>query len=799
MFKNYLKIALRQLWIHKIHSIINIAGLSIGLSASFIILLYILYQVSYDKHNELLDDISLITAESKTAGWTDPRTPIILSSSMKSEFPEVKEAARWVFGRCSIKYGDKNFDERRCVYSDADIFKILSMPFKYGDLNSIMKERNFVVINESMQEKYFGNRNPIGEILSFQVGKEKYDLKVCAVMKDIPKTSTFYTYFIAPWYIEEKRTVDYWKNYSQDPSTSWDIQSAITYILLSPAANKAEFEKKLTDLSNRHLNQGFKTYYHSFPLKDLYFHSAEMVNNRFPSGSLTNVYIYTSAAFLILFIACVNYLMLSLGRASLRTKEVGIRKVIGAVKFDLFKQIIVEAILISLIALPIAITIVQFFLPDLSQLLGVKITSNYFYNWKYILYFTSITVLIGIIAGSYIAFYLSGLNPIDIIKNKTGKGAKKIIFRRILIATQMVIFVGLIFSSLTIYKQMNYFINKDFGFNKEQLVVLYPKNRRIGEKFEVFKNELKSNTEIINVSASIDLPGTANKGMQIVQRKDDPSQGIAVEWLHVDKDFIETMEMNILMGRGLQNAIPPDPEDPTKGAGDCVINEAAVREFGLKNPIGDNISGTRIIGVVKDFNMHSLHERIAPLVISVSNKYLSEIAVRVKPGNIPNTLKYIQEKSKQFNGGEAMQTSFYDERLNELYENEQKFSIVINYAAGIAIFVACLGLFGISLFVSQQRVKEIGIRKVLGASIRNIYTMMTKEFIILAGCSSLIAFPIAWYFIGKWLQNFEYRVNIDIWIFILSAIIGIVIVVFTVSIRAIQSALANPVKSIKYE
>jgi putative ABC transport system permease protein len=473
--------------------------------------------------------------------------------------------------------------------------------------------------------------------------------------------------------------------------------------------------------------------------------------------------------------------------------------VVGALRSDLFNQNIIEALLVSLISLPLAIILVQFLLPEVSPLLGVKITSAYFHNWVYILMFFIITMVIGLIAGGYISIYLSRLSPVNVFKNKLNIGSNKAFFRKILMISQMVIFVGLIFSSVIIYKQMQYFINKDFGFNKEQLLIFYPDDFRFGDRLPALKSELLNNSDIINISAATMAPGTGNKQVIKLERKDSPDQKITLEEIGVDKDFIETMEMKMLAGESLKNSFSVQNENPEKKITDCIINETGVKELGLKNPIGEIIENRRIIGVVKDFNLHSLHEKIGPLIIRLGSKYLDEIILRLKPGNIPNTVKVIQDKSKEFNSGKPMDFDFFDERLKALYFSEQSFQKVIGYATGIAVFIACLGIFGISFFICQQRVKEIGIRKVLGASVKNIYLILTKEYLMQILVASLLAFPLSYYLISKWLQNFEYRIEIDLWTFVLSDILALLIVYITVSIRVIKAVRANPVESIRYE
>lgn len=671
----------------------------------------------------------------------------------------------------------------------------MTLPIKFGNIESFVRDRNSIVISETAAKKYFGNQNPIDKTITLAYRRENFVLKVVAVIRDVPKSSTFVTDFIAPLNIWEKVWSKKFATLPQGMFTAWDFGSVNTYILLSPSSNPKEFQKKLSlfsDSPERTMGRG-KVLYHLFPVKDIYFHSSFMLNNLFPVGNISNVYIYSTAAFLVLFISIITLLMFSIGRASLRTKEFGVRGVIGARKIDFLKQNVIESVAITFLALPAAIMLVEIFLPNVSQLIGERISSNFYHRWKYLLYFWGVTVLVGIIAGSFISFYISKFKPIDIFKNVINTGSKRASFRKIMIGFQMIIFTVLIFASIIIYGQLNYFLNKNLGFDKEGLVVFYPENREIGGSFEAFKNELKKNPNILNVSGGSEVPCSNSEIKISLPDKEDPTRSVEAEHLFADKDFIETMGMKMKLGKTFRQSHLSDSSKL------CIINETAMRELGIANPIGEKIMDMEVIGVVKDFNIHSLHKKILPVVIERSTNNLVEIAVRIREKNKASTIAYIRNISKEFNKGKPMDYQFMNDRLGELYQGEQRFGSIIEFFTVITTLVACLGLFGMSLFISQQRVKEIGVRKVMGASITNIFFMLTKEFIVQALIAEVIAIPIAIYLINKWLQNFAYKINYDIWIFVISVSSAILISLLAVGYHAIKAATANPVKSLRYE
>ena len=794
MILSYIKLALRQLRLSKTYSVINVVGLSSGLASCFIILVYVRYQTSFDKYNANLDNVYVVTSHKESVDWTDPGTPMILGPTLRDEIPDVREVARWDRIRSSMEYNNSVFEEKACVFADLDIFNILTLPLVQGDLNVTRRERDFLIISETLARKYFGDRNAIGEIITLKCVKSTYELKITGVMKDIPKTSTFVADAVGPLYIAQKFLIDIWGSTEGDPAVSWTVPGVTTYVALAPSAGVSEIEAKLVGLSKQHLDPKRGETFHLFPLKDVYFHSSFMVNNLFPQGDIAKVFVYTAVAFLLLFIACVNYLMLSLGKASLRTREVGVRIVFGAHKSDLFRQTLVEATLMTFISLPIALALVELLLRNVTGLLGTTISAKYFHNWEYLIAFAALTIGVGLIAGSYVTLYLSSINPIDIFKKKQAAGSRKVFLRRTLLTSQMIIFLSLTLASLTIHKQLGYLQNMDMGFDKERLFVFYPESEEFSKVLQVFKSEVEKNPEVINVSGANILPGSGSRGVSKIPRRDNPTQLVVVEGgCTVDQDFIETMGMRIVEGVSFRKHISGDEGRY------CIINETAAKELGLTDPVGEEVAGSTVIGVVGDFNMHSLHERIGPMLFRQGTTRVNEIAVRIAPGDDPGTANWVAGQGARFNDGKPLEFESFEERLGGLYTHEQKFATAIGYATGLAIFVACLGILGMSIFVCQQKVKEIGIRRVLGATFEHLYYKLTREFVELILLSTLIAFPLTAYFVNVWLTQFAYHIDLSVWDLLLTVAIDTVIVLATVSYQTVKAALANPVSSLRYE
>lgn len=794
MMNNYLKAAFRNLWKHKGYSFINVAGLSIGLASSFIIMLYSLNELGYDRYNTNLDRIFLVTTENPNLKWTEPSTPFVLGPALKDQYPEIEQFARWMRSISPIRYKDKSFESVSCVSAEPSIFNILTLPLKWGSLKEVSSERNFAVISSEMAQKVFGDRNPIGEVITVNWRGEPYDLKVSAVMKDIPRNSTFRADVIVPLFIGEKWMSTIWSNLDKKPLESWKWQISPTYVLLTASSVASDLEKQLALFSNSHTDPNVRSRFHLLPLKDIYFCSSSFANNRFPSGDITNVYVYSTIALLILLVACINFVILSTGRASVRTKEIAVRKVIGATRLDLIKQIMIESVTVSLLSLPAALLLVELFLPSLSRLLGKALPVSSFHNLDSLFLFAGVTLIAGILAGSYVSFYLSGFRPMDILRSGLSTGGSKATLRKIMIAIQMVIFVGLITASITIYQQVRYFHSRDMGFDKEDLLVVSTDNRNLGQSLETFKTELKSDPSITDVSGTYLLPGSGGGAFSMVPDKSDPLKMITYQAVSVDRDFVETMKMKMAYGKSFAESTPEESKSAV------ILNETAAKAFGVVDPLQEMIHGSRILGVVKDFNMHSLHEMISPIVISCDTKYVMEIAVRVRhSSDFSKTVSFIESKSRTFNNGKPMECQFFDDRLDDLYGNDYRFAEMIGCFTALAILIACLGLFGVSLFVIQTRVKEIGIRKVMGASVGTIFYLVSKEFIALILISTIISTPITIYWMDGWLQHYAYKVSVDAFVVLFALLTAVCIVLVTIGYQAVKAATANPVEALRYE
>ncbi|HMK38246.1 MAG TPA: FtsX-like permease family protein, partial [Bacteroidota bacterium] len=530
-----------------------------------------------------------------------------------------------------------------------------------------------------------------------------------------------------------------------------------------------------------------------FPLRDVYFHSSSWVNNVFRHGDIGNVYIYSGVAFLLLFIACVNYLMLSLGRASLRTREVGVRKVFGARPTDFLRQTLMEATCVTLLSLPFALILVELLLKELTGLFGTTISEAYFHSWEYPLAFALLTTLVGLTAGTYVSLYLSQFNPVEILKSRRAAGSRKAVQRRLLMVSQMIIFLGLTLGSLAIFKQLRLIQDSDIGFDRNQLVLFYPEDEKFGDTYEIFKNEMLQRPDIINISGAMFLPMTESQAVFQSPRKDHPEEKVTIEGLMADRDIVETMGMKLVAGVSFRNHSPGAPGEY------CLINETAAREIGLSDPVGAHVGSSTVIGVVRDFNMRSFHSRIGPVQITERTQYINEVAARIAPGDIQGTTRWIAEKGARFNKGKPLEFESFEDRMGDPYRNERRFARSIGYATGLAIFVACLGIFGMSVFVCQQCVKEIGIRKVLGATTFDLYYTLTREFVILIFLSSVAAVPLASYLANRWLGQFAYRIDITVWDIFLALIVDIVVVLGTVSYQTLKAASVNPAVSLRYE
>lgn len=790
MFKNYLIVTLRNLKRQKIHSFINIAGLAIGMACTILIFLWIQDEMSYDKFHKNAQRIyRVLSAEPHQA--VSARTPYRLGSAMEKEFPEIKQAVRitWPWYEL-VSYKNKNFKEG-IIYADSTIFEVFSFPLLEGDPRHALKGPKSVVISEEIAHKYFGSDDPMGKILTID---KEHEFMVSGIFKKIPRNSHFKFDLLAP--------ISFMPNkFSQRLLDQWDFEEFFTYLLLSEDCKPFELEDKFTQLIERHIGEerpaGLK-----FPLQlltDIHLRSSHIEWDIASHGNIAYVYLFSAIAIFVLLIACINYMNLSSARSSMRSKEVGLRKVVGANRFQLINQFLGESILFSLISLPLSIGLVEILLPFFNTFSGKELSIQYFENWPFLICLVMIVLLVGVVSGSHPAFVLSGIQPVDVFKSSS-KVNKKALSRKGLVVFQFVVSVTLLICSIIIYRQIHFLKNRNLGFDKEHVVVVdMPEGEKKYDAYLALKSELLQQPSVLDVSAASTIP--PNKyhltGTQTVGDQDEKS--LTMKFFSVDYNFIEMLGFELVNGRSFSSEYATDKKEA------IIINEEAARQLGWNKPIGKrlkifwNNEIGRVIGVVKDFHFKSLHEKIEPTVFTVGFRWLFHIVIRIRPGNIPNTLDFIKETWKKYNPIRPFDFSFVDENFDKLYRAEEKMGTLFGYFTSLAIIIACLGIFGLVSFSTENRTKEIGIRKVLGASVVRIIHLFSKEFIMLVLVANIIAWPIAYFVMNKWLQNFAYKINISWWTFLLAGVTALVIALLTVSYQAIKAATSNPVEALRYE
>jgi putative ABC transport system permease protein len=803
MLRNYFKIFLRNLKKNPIYSILNILGLAIGLALIFLIVLYVRQETSYDSYNEKADRIYRALTIRKDVDWITPGTSYLLADVLRDEYPEVEAIARTRGVRVEIEFNDKlESNYFNCV--DPEILDILTLEFVYGSRENALTEPYDILLSETRAAKHFPDENPVGKILSVELYGETINFTVKGVLKDPPKNTTFPIPFLVNLDIAEKFFNFINSRYGADGAeeseekwfSNWYSDLYQTYILLKENTDPASFVEKMNEIPAKYHDEGMQSSYDLQPLRQIYLHSSDFTNNSTWSGSLSNIYLFSSIAFLILFIACTNFMILSTAQSMMRSKEIAVKKILGAARKNLIKQILFESILTAILACIFAIGFTYLFRSQMAQYLQVSLKINYTEDYLYPLALLAITMLVGLISGSYIAFYISRLNPLIILKNKTAAASSKSYFRRIVICLQMIIFIGLISASLIIYSQLHYVMNTDLGFDKEQLLTMELTSGDFSEHYESFMAELRTCPDIINAAGGFDLPPDDGCTVGKVPLFDNPDQQIEVEYYSVDFNFFETFKIELQKGRFFSR----DFSDNTGNT--VILNQSAVEKLHIDNPIGKTIEDSQIIGVIKDFHFHSMYRKIKPMVFRYCPlSHLGYVGIRMSPHNVPESIKFIEQTWNKFNiGKEApFEFRFVDETFDLLYRDSLNFSRMILYCTIFAIFVACLGLFGLTMFITKQKTKEIGVRKVFGASPFRILKHLSIEIIWLSIISTAIAIPIVIYLMKKWLMNFAYHTEISFWIIIISGLTGLCISLLTMSFFSIKASLANPVDTMKYE
>jgi putative ABC transport system permease protein len=806
MLKTYFKIALRSLSRNKIFTAINIFGLAFGISTCLLILLFLQDELGYDSFNKKADQMYRVVFRGSVQGEKMKEAMVMppVAQTLKMEYPEVLEATRLrSFGTPRISYGDKTFKENAFAYADSNFFQVFTLPFIEGDPKTALLEPNTIVISETMAKKYFGYENPIGKMLEFKDWNTNF--KITAVMRNMPKNAHFHFDLFGSM-----------ASFPQSREFSWMTSEYYTYLVLQKGYDYKKLEAKLPKDVEKYmgsqLQKALGMNYTQFrqkgnelglylqPIRDIHLRS-DLNLELEPVSDIRYIYIFSVVAVFMLFIACINFMNLSTAGASRRAREVGIRKVLGSLKRQLINQFLLESILITSFALLISLLFVYWALPFFNTLSGKNLSLNMLSNPWIVPGLLTFGLFIGVLAGCYPAFFLSSFNPIKVLKGKLVSNNKTASLRSGLVVFQFFISIVLIVGTTIVHKQLSFIQNTKLGYDKEKVLIVQ-EAYWLGKNEEVFRQQLLQDPRVANVSISSYIPaGNSYNNNFMVYADNKSDQFVKTLRYDVDYDYMQTLGMQMLFGRNFSKSFGTD------SAG-IIINEETAKAFGWeKDAIGHRLTRTEndgtkftyhVIGVVKNFHFKSFHETISPLVMVLG--YNSEnIIVKAKSRDIAGLLNTMKKNWTDLKAEVPFSYSFLDERFYDTYRSEQKVSLILSIFAGLTIFVTCLGLFGLATFTAEQRTKEIGIRKVLGASVISIVSLLSKDFLKLIFIGFSISTPVAWFIMNKWLQDFAYRINISWWVFLFAAAIAITITMLTISFRAIKAAVVNPVDSLRSE
>lgn len=803
MFRNYFKTAIRNLLRYKGFSLINILSLSIGITGCLVISLFVFDEKKFDKSIEDSENIYRIyeQRDSKSAITYYAPVPPMYGTFLQQHYPEVETSARILMSanKFLMEAGEKSEYEDKGWFVDSSFFKIFPFTFLRGDPATALNAPFTVVLSEDVANRMFGSEDPVGKTVF--IDKDTFEVK--GVMAKLP--SHFHLDFNYLMSLPSARI---------DPARMerWSWHQFFTYVKLKPGTDAGQLQEKFQAHVKKEIHptmtQGI-TYLPFFqPLKDIHLKSADFIYDNAIRGNESYVKGLTIIALFVLIIACFNFINLATARSFRRAKEIGVRKVAGAERRDLIIQFLGETVLLSTVSMIIATIATLFLLPLLNQFTGKSISFNPVANPLLALIVLGAGIFIGMLAGIYPSLILSGFRPIAVLKNmKSGTGGHIGWLRQGLVVIQFSLSALLIVSSIIVYRQIKYLNNKDLGFEKEQ-VVFFPVRGDVERNIESFKSELKRSSNIASVTSGYGLPGDrfAGDGINIPGRDKEYSTTLFIG----DYDYLKTLGLRLVAGRDFSRDMATDSTEA------FIINETAVKEFGFGTPekaLGQPMTWNewsprdtlkpvkqgKVIGVVQDFHYKSLHEKVSSSVIQIYPQVISTVAVKVKTADLKTTVSYINDTWKKFSPGYPLDYQFLDESYGAMYKSEQKLGSLIWIFTLMAIFIGCMGLFGLAAFSAEQRVKEIGIRKVLGASVFSITGLLSKNFVMLVLISSLIAFPIAWWAMNKWLQDFSYRISITWWVFLVAGAVAILIAIITVSFQTIRAAIANPVKSLRTE
>ena len=811
MIKNYFKIAWRNLGKYKFISFINVAGLTVGLTCCLLIFLYVLNELSYDKFNTKADQIYRVTRSFYANNGVEnlhlsavapPFGPLL-----QNEFPDIEKITRLLAnGITPMSNGDKLFNEKNVYWADSNVFAFFPVPVLKGNNITALNEPYSVMLTPEIARKYFGNEDPMNKMIKLGA---KFNFKVTGIFQPFPSNTHLHPQIMLS-FASLNDSALYGRN---QLATSFGNNAFYTYLMLPKNYPVANIEKQFPAFIDKYvkfpgqppsLKQSKYTRLYLQKLTDIHLRS-HLDDEAEENGDINRVYIFSAIAFFILLIACINYMNLSTARSVLRAKEIGVRKVVGAQRKEIMLQFLTESVLITYIALLFALLLIWLLLPLVNNLSGQQLAYGSLMRWYILMPIVLLPMFVGLISGIYPALLMSSFKPVTVLKGAFKIGKTNFSFRQVLVVLQFAISIILIIATIIVFQQLSYIQNAALGFDREHIITM-PYNTNLTDNYEAFRNSLLQSSGVKEVGRSSRIPTGRlldDMGAQVISGDSLVPTNADLKLVATDYNFIPTYGIQLAAGRNFSKDFGTDTSN-------YIINETAVQMLGWKNAhnaIGKdlNYGGTRgkIIGVMKDFHFESMHQEIIPMILllpSPSNSsYFGNISIKISSNNIASSVNYIQQKWKQYFPQVPFSFTFLDENFANLYKSEQEQGKLFTIFSFIAIFIACLGLFGLSAFTITQRVKEIGIRKVLGASVSEIVKVISKDFLKLVAVAALIAFPIAWFSMHRWLQDFAYRININWWVFAVAGLAALCIALLTISVQAIKAALANPVKSLRTE
>ena len=796
MISNYFKTAIRNFYRNKAITLIKTLGLASGLAVTFFILIYITTETSYNDYNKKKERIFRVNQIDLIHGWKSINTPFPMRDALIEDFPIIEDATRlYSLNNVNVEIGNTVLKENTVICVDQSFFKIFTLNKIAGDFSGFDFDIHNVVITESTALKYFGKTDVLNKSFKMINGNEEYLLNITAIIEDIPVTSTIKADFITTteiglkqvnknmiWSDGEERGTEFYRN-------KWSQHFVETYVLFEEKKNALDFDLKLIQLEAKYVNDTTQRDYFVQNLEDIYLHSEGMFGGDH-LGDLNSIYIFSAIAFLVLLIACINYIILSISQIITRSKEIGIRKIAGALRADLLKQISVESIILIAITLPLAFILIEQFRPSLEQILKKQIILTY--NLKFILGFTSIICFVILIPGINIVYFLNRISPVSILKKENNNHSRKFSFRKMLIIMQFVIFIVLVVLAIGIKMQINFSTRSELGFNPNNKVVISVNKIVQNGKYNTLKAELMKDPNVKSISGAMWLP-PSNSRMSFSQTDsaygDEP---IKLEALFVDQDFIENFEIELLEGKSFKDY-------ETSADWKILANETTANMLGKDKIIGRNIWNGEVIGIVKDFKFHSVHEKVQPMILVVSENMIREMVINYRAPVSKNIFDRLNNKLQDFQPDINFNPQLLNDRFDSLYEKENRLGTLVGIFSFIAIFIAAIGLLGITMFTTKNQTKNIAIRKVNGASILTIWKLLISDYIRLIIIALIIAIPISYYLLDKWLQSFAYQSDIDWWIFVAAGGLALIISLLTVSWYILNAARKNPVESLRYE